>query len=300
MKKNHYTGVLTLEEVPRNTYSNWEDDMWIIDSKNYQPFYVVDGQQRLTTAMILIQVILEYLPDTGMLNYTSKDEIKKKFIFESRNGGISRSYLFGYEKDNPSYEYLKTSIFTEPSDTHSVAERTIYTQNLAKAKQFFKQELAALTVEQVEIVYKKPTQNLLFNIYAITNDIDVFVAFETMNSRGKPLSHLELLKNRLIFLSTKFSDAQQERDKLRTTINECWKTVYYYLGRNEDNELEDNLFLKRHCALYIMKLRELHDGSDNDNDGDSEEGDEDLQEACCVARPMAVKRMARCTTVGRS
>jgi len=219
--KSHYTGVLTLEEVSEHTLSNWEDDAWIIDHKNYRPYYVVDGQQRLTTAMILIQAILERLPSTGALNYTNYDEIRRKFIFESRDGGISRSYLFGYEKDNPSYEYLKTSIFMETSDTHSLTERTIYTKNLAKAKTYFSTRLSDLAVKQLEVVYKKLTQYFLFNIYVITNDIDVFVVFETLNNRGKQLSHLELLKNRLIFLSTKLSDPPSERSKLRSTINEC-------------------------------------------------------------------------------
>ncbi len=41
------------------------------------------------------------------------EEIRKKYIFESRDQGISRSYIFGYEKDNPSYEYLRYKIFEE-------------------------------------------------------------------------------------------------------------------------------------------------------------------------------------------
>jgi uncharacterized protein with ParB-like and HNH nuclease domain len=34
----------------------------------------------------------------------------------------------------------------------------------------------------------------MFNVYEINDDVDVFVAFETMNNRGKKLSNLELLK----------------------------------------------------------------------------------------------------------
>lgn len=42
----------------------------------------------------------------------------------------------------------------------------------------------------------------MFNLHEIEDDFDVFVAFETMNNRGKKLSNLELLKNRLIYLTT--------------------------------------------------------------------------------------------------
>ena len=133
--RNHYTGVLTLETVPEPVVRQWDDDFWIVDAKSYQPFFIVDGQQRLTTAIILIQVILERLAPQGKLNYTEKADIQRKFIFDSKDGGISRSYVFGYEKDNPSYEFLKTKIFCERS-SDGPPEETVYTHNLAQAKQF--------------------------------------------------------------------------------------------------------------------------------------------------------------------
>lgn len=125
--KDHYTGVLTLEEVSTTHSQKWEDDLWIIQSKRYLPFYVVDGQQRRTTFLIILQSILEFIDENKDLNYFSKAEIRKKLIFESRDGGTSRSYIFGYEKDNPSYEFLKTRIFLKPAEKYNVQEETIYT-----------------------------------------------------------------------------------------------------------------------------------------------------------------------------
>ena len=84
-------------------------------------------------------------------------------------------------------------------------------------------------------VYDKLTKRFLFNEYIIKDEFDVFVAFETMNNRGKKLSDLELLKNRLIYLTTLYSDEEldaAERRNLRETINDAWKEVYYQLGRN--------------------------------------------------------------------
>jgi hypothetical protein len=97
------------------------------------------------------------------------------------------------------------------------------------------------------------TQNLLFNIFTITEDVDVCVAFETMNNRGKPLSYLELLKNRLIYLSLKFDAPDYERNKLRRAINDCWKAIYHNLGRNKDNPLDDDKFLLTHWIVYYGK-----------------------------------------------
>ncbi|SFT94950.1 Protein of unknown function [Algoriphagus locisalis] len=248
--KNHYVGVLTLEGVPQKTYDNWGDDNWIIKSKNFEPYYIVDGQQRLTTTIILIQSLTEVISDQEVLNYTTVEEIKKRFIFDSKDNGISRSYIFGYEKDNPSYEFLKTKVFNETSTSGYNNEITIYTHNLEYAKEFFVNKLKELTKEEREIIFTKITQKLLFNIYTISSDIDVFIAFETMNNRGKPLSNLELLKNRLIYLSTKFNTEDSERNKLRKIINDGWRGIYHYLGLNKDKPLNDDYFLNNHCSIY--------------------------------------------------
>ena len=59
----HYTGMLSLKEFEKEQKEELEEK-WIINSdESITPFYVIDGQQRLTTCVILIQVILSYLKD---------------------------------------------------------------------------------------------------------------------------------------------------------------------------------------------------------------------------------------------
>lgn len=268
--KSHYTGVLTLEPVRELDYLKWVDDVWIIRSKLYSALYVVDGQQRLTTAIILLQCILEKMADDDVLNYTSKADIKKKYIFESKDKGISKSYIFGYETDNPSREFLTQSILGEDLEVHALPESTIYTKNLAAAKTYFAAQLKDLDLQSVEEIYTKLTQHLQFNIFYIEPELDVFVTFETMNNRGKPLSQLELLKNRLIYLSTKFTEEKSEQERLRRKINESWKSIYSHLGRKPTRALDDDLFLKTHFLSYFGP-----DLPKNDED-DSEETEYDL------------------------
>ena len=105
---NHYVGVLTLEPVKEDIYKTWIDDLWLIDSKKYAPYYVVDGQQRLTTSILLIKSIINVMKkhDIHQLNYTEISDISRRFISESKGENKSCTYLFGYELNNPSYLYL--------------------------------------------------------------------------------------------------------------------------------------------------------------------------------------------------
>jgi hypothetical protein len=260
----HYTGVLTLESVPDTSWNTWEDDRWIIKSRRYKPYYVVDGQQRLTTIVILLTAIFE-VAGKQQLNYTPIDDIRRKYIYDSKPEESSRSYIFGYEKDNPSYEFLKKRIFLEDSNHHAADEDTIYTKNLIAAKNYFIEQLKDVTQSKLEKIFTKVTQQFVFNVYEISKDIDVFVTFETMNNRGKPLSALELLKNRLIFLSTKLPTKDDEGVNLRRAINDAWKSTYHYLGKNDTRPLSDDEFLRTHLAFYYpTQLVKMPDATDEE------------------------------------
>jgi hypothetical protein len=251
-EREHYTGVLTFESVPPQAIERWDDDRWLIQSRNYTPYYVVDGQQRLTTAVILIQSILDRVGRDAHLNETSHSDIVAKYIRVSKASGVQTTHLFGYEKDNPSYHCLKTRIFRDAPDRHELATDTLYTKNLLRAQEFFREMLAKLDVHEVEVVYRKVTQNLQFNIFMMTGAIDVHVAFETMNNRGKALSHLELMKNRLIYLTSQLSDGPEEQASTRRKINEAWKGVFHALGRTPEGDSRDDRFLWSHFVNYYV------------------------------------------------
>lgn len=270
--KNHYTWVISLEEVKKEIWEQWHEDKWAIENKWYDVFFVVDGQQRMTTCVILIQAILDVAKTLRENTYENKEDfelcdtklsdIKRDYTVIEKSNGIQRSYIFGYEKDNPSYEFLKTKIFNEYSSSNQWQE-TIYTQNLENAKKFFIDNLLEIPekerLQKLEIIFRKVTKNLLFNEYVIESDIDVSVAFETMNNRGKKLSDLELLKNRLIYLTTLFQVDQSDKDELRKRINDAWKEIYFQLGKNKLNPLNDDDFLKAHWIMYFKYSRKAGD-----------------------------------------
>ncbi|KAA6310287.1 hypothetical protein EZS27_038385, partial [termite gut metagenome] len=146
----HYTGLLSLKRVDDTIFNNWNDERWLIEDRGYKPFHVVDGQQRLTTFVIFIQAISELLKDISE-NKNKKDEeiylgsfslkaIKEEYlVIERPPQFIIKTYKFGYEKDNPSFQFLKHKILLEPNS--GTIQETFYTLNLENAKSFFKENL---------------------------------------------------------------------------------------------------------------------------------------------------------------
>ena len=234
--KNHYTGMLSVK-------FDAEKDI----------YHVIDGQQRITTLTILIKVISDKFTRDKWLNGKEISDYIKCFLHKKTGSqGEITEMIFGYEVDNPSHIYFKTEILGLKNTDDSTPKNTLYTKNLIDAKTFFEGKIQKLDETQLEKLLQKITVNLQFNFYQIEDELNEFVAFETMNNRGKPLSTLELLKNRLIYLSTLLSNNDnREKEQLREDINNAWKTIYEYLGKNPKNIIKDDDFLQNHCFIYF-------------------------------------------------
>ena len=234
----HYTGMFTFCKAEQDPNS----------------YYIVDGQQRMTTLIILINELLSKIQN-GIPYGDSVQDYIKRYLYYTPWGQFKNEYRFQYSVDNPSDAFFRTQILgQEDSASYNQPKKTLYTKNLETAKKYFAEKIKGFRQEDLAKLFIKVTENLKFNEYILENIDEVYVTFETMNNRGKSLSSLELLKNRLIYLSTLFGNDPMNLANikiLREDINNTWKTIYEYLGKYDTQVLNDDFFLRDHWIMYF-------------------------------------------------
>jgi uncharacterized protein with ParB-like and HNH nuclease domain len=242
--KAHYTGTLVLH---LNSKVKSED----YKGNSYNILDVVDGQQRLTSLVILLDVIRLELHGKGKT--TLADGLKESYI----------AIIDQNEQLHPKLKLNKDCHDFFVSDLLSVqgnidGPQILSHQNLLNARKEFKdylnnkeKELAEEYLNWLELFRKKICQQLVFTVYAVDQAMDVGVIFEVMNNRGLKLTDLEKVKNYLLYLCSKL-DLKGNHDDTANYINDTWTHIFESLMKNKlcNPDYEDQL-LKMHWVFYV-------------------------------------------------
>lgn len=251
--RKHYFGVLTVEDGKSRKGYDWGYEAWLVKSGDYTPYLVVDGQQRLTSVLLLLSTILAGRSEDEILNYQTVNNLREKYLYKINPADGTKASLLTYDDNDESAAMLRSLLVDgEPLPS---AESTLYNRNLVNAYDFFAKKVQGVDNAGVESLFRRLTNQFVFNWYAVADDFDVHVTFETVNNRGKQLSTLELLKNRLIYLSSLLAN-NGDSTALRKLVNDCWRKIYSYLGRHAAHPLNDDSFLRAHWVMFFSELNE--------------------------------------------
>ena len=248
--KTHYLGYLVLQPI-----KDGEESFWIID-----------GQQRLTTLSILALAITALLDKWTKENVDANDnKIRLEKITERYLGNYSLSKLnldpkLKLNRNNDDYYKSWLLKLRQPPTLSKLKPSQ---RLLQKAFNYFFSELqekfknnksgAALADYLEKIV----GNGIVFTQIIVNNDLDAFKVFETLNARGVKLSTADLLKNYLFKLTHQLGEldldeAERRWQNIANTIQSNDLTTFIRHYWNSKFKLE------RQPALFKAIKREIN------------------------------------------
>lgn len=240
--KPHYTGTLVLYS------SNGTGKIIDKQGDSYELLDIVDGQQRLTTIVVLLDVVRRNLEELGE-NDLAKGLKERYIAVEDCNRVLMPKLTLN--KDCHKF-FIDVMLDVEGS----LAGPTIRShKNLQDAWEQFrdylkkkKSELGEKFASWLISFRNKICQHLVFTVYTVQEAIDVGIIFEVMNNRGLKITELEKVKNYLLYLSSKL-ELRPDHD-LGGLINTTWTHILESLMASKlgSTDNEDQL-LRMHWLM---------------------------------------------------
>lgn len=238
--RDHYTGTVIL-------HARGEPKLRDEDDTEYERFDVVDGQQRLTTASLLIECLARRFDLLGNRRATG---IRKKYLAvkDSDNNVI---YKLTLQPDQHAL-FIRHIIERKPLLD---SPETISASRLLDACRFFNeylekkvQSLGTEAERWLSDFCDKLAHHLRFLRYHVDDDAEVGVIFEVTNDRGKELSELEKVKNYLLYLASKVDSGGTAG--LAATVNKVWGGIFSRLmERGLTRRSDEDGLLRVHWLL---------------------------------------------------
>lgn len=211
--------------VGREHVHHYGGAIMVSDRPQGEAVELIDGQQRMTSTALLLSAL-------GA----------KTFKIRFRNNDALQTY----------YDYYALS--EQQLAPRLQQYRSYYTRNLESAAEYFKQRAQGLDEQQRDDLAQALLKRFKLFVLVIQPEFDIHVAFETINGRGRPLSTLERLKNRLIYLAARAAD-QAAGKVAMAEIHRCWQGVYASLGAGK-TLLGDDDFLRAHALGWFKHKRD--------------------------------------------
>lgn len=231
-----------IENLKYKDHKHYTGTVVMVQSlKDGQTLEIIDGQQRLTTIVMLISAVYYSNPE----KYPSLHE---KFM---RRGEFGNRRLVLQPNMEAAANFTKLII--ENADGGNLEIKSDV--NIANAKKeiqkWIKKRKNSLDA-YLDIILNK----LGFIFYLTDNDKEIGIMFEVINNRGKKLSELEKIKNYFIYYSSIYN-----LNELREAVNNEWVVIQKNLNKANkiSNSDEGSFILYNYLIFYDTEKISIED-----------------------------------------
>lgn len=219
---SHFIG--SIVSIPINT-----------NTHGVQQFLVIDGQQRMTTLLILLAALRDVAEKKGEQNLS--DEIHHTLLINSFKSGEEKYKFLPTQVDKEYFKKLINRELVEETDNSLII----------KAYQFFFRRVQEETIE-LSVLKATVTADLSIVSIVLSPDDNPYLVFESLNAKGQPLTQADLIRNYLFMRIP--SDDQEDyylrywlpmQEELGESLTEFIR--HYLLGINI-NVKKNDVYLK--------------------------------------------------------
>ncbi|MEL7332481.1 MAG: DUF262 domain-containing HNH endonuclease family protein [Cyanobacteria bacterium J06560_2] len=206
----------------------------VLQSSDNKQFDIIDGQQRLTTLSVMVLAGLSHLEDlikSGLdadKNKRRKEQLQNSYIgYLDPVTLVPRSKLTLNRHNNQFYQTYLVPLERVPRRGLNLSEH-----QLRKAFSWFKERIKTQVGNHVDsgkdfaAFIDKLVDRIFFTVITVTDELNAFKVFETLNARGVRLSATDLLKNYLFSIISTEDTHENEVQALE----DLWERVVGVLG----------------------------------------------------------------------
>lgn len=237
--KDHYTGTVILHPQSGTRARD-------AAGKSYATADLVDGQQRMTTIVLLLNAIRRELADLGHAELA--EGIKRSYV---ATPGLDGRPMYKLTLNRDTNDYFTRSILADEPGIDApviqsqvrVSEADRYFCNYLEDQRNDRDDFEAWLLE----LFDKVTNQLKLTLYNVSEQSDVGVIFETMNDRGKELTDLEKVKNFLLYAASRL---EVGGEGLAESVNSSWSDILENMMRAHlTASAAENQFLRAHWIM---------------------------------------------------
>ena len=196
-----------------------------VGTTNHSVVDIVDGQQRLTTLIILLKAISCSANIATPEHKRIRKEIESVLVKDDQ----ATLLLLQTNHDTSDYfkRYMREGIHAKVGEANTVADREILSA-IEDCESFVEEWLedGQSLVDLVSLLKNR----LTFVLHEIGDEALVYTVFEVLNSRGLEVSWFDRLKSML--MAAIFESDAANRDELIDEVHLSWTNIYRLVGLN--------------------------------------------------------------------
>jgi len=197
-----------------------------IGGSRFEVLDVVDGQQRITTLIVLLKALHKHLASGSQDEKDIADDLGKLLVKEKDDTIILLQT--NHDTSNIFSEYLRNGVSPNPDEIIIAAERNLldaYSEMETFVKSWGKRY-------GLDSLYQIIMDKLKFILHIVEDEGIVYTVFEVLNSRGLDVDWLDKCKSLLMGIVYEATEDKTVVNSTMVELHTIWSNIYRTIGLN--------------------------------------------------------------------